>query len=296
MFKFVNFCYLFLTIAAASSSHCEDYKIDVSEDSDGKDTRARPGEFNMLWIWIVAASLFFIGILISIVRDIVPRPPRGDTEDRYSSGESKQIIRFFLEEYLVTGWLFTKLEPRFSVTARWCLIFSIIFTEMLITGALYKNDSRSAGDYDKFKDLDIGYSVVSTAIAFIAYLVAYGLLVTHDNNSSGAHRYRRCFGYFFAGILFGVTTIFVFVFTYQMNDNHDDNYSGLVTNWMKAFGLSLLLEMLVSENIRITTTAILIWAHRYDPEDPLPTSIEMTVTDRYQRHEKQRLSQDEYYD
>ena len=88
------------------------------EDCIGKDTRTILGEFSMIWVWISASFLFFFGLIISIIRDIIPSQPRTDTSDRYETGESRNIARFLIEEYLVTGWIVSKTQRRFSNTSR----------------------------------------------------------------------------------------------------------------------------------------------------------------------------------
>ena len=54
----------------------------------------------------------------------------------------------------------------------------------------------------------------------------------------------------------------------------------MVNDWLKSFGYCVLLEMLVSENIRIVCRAILIWAKRFDPEEVLHTNIELSSIER----------------
>lgn len=165
---------------------------------------------------------------------------------------------------------------------------------MLVTGALYQRDDRSYDDYNSFDKIDIGYSCAACTIAFFVYLILYGLLVSNERQNSTAHRYRRMFGYVISLIIIIATMIFVFVFTYEVNDKNEKDYSDKILIWIKSFGLSLLIEILVSENIRLMTTAILIWAHKYDSDDHLPTSIELTTTDRINRPGKKRSYEDEF--
>ena len=91
---------------------------------------------------------------------------------------------------------------------------------------------------------------------------------------------RKLIGFVLVGIIFFICLIFVFVFTYQIHDDTDVNYTNMVNDWLKSFGYCVLLEMLVSENIRIVCRAILIWAKRFDPEEVLHTNIELSSIER----------------
>lgn len=256
------------------------YPISPGGDCIGRDTRTVLGEFSMIWLWIALTVVFFFGFIISVIRDIIPRPKRSDTSDRYFTGESRNVVRFLIEEYLITGWMVSKTEKRFSNTARWALITTIIYTEMLITGALYERDYSNPSS---FTSRDFVYGMVSTAITFFFYLVGYYLLVNRE--SDGKFSIRHLFGYIFTGIMTASCLIFVFVFTYQVHDDVNVNYTNLVDHWLSAFGYSILLEALVSENIRIITRAILIWSKKFNPEEALPTIMEMPSMDRRKDYE-----------
>lgn len=251
------------------------YSIDPGSDCVGKDTRTVLGEFSMIWIWIAVTISFIFGLIISIIRDIVPRPQRTDTSERYYTGESKSIIRFLIEEYLLTGWIVSKNQRRFTNTSRWCIIILIIYTEMFITGAFYERDYENPQD---FVSRDFIYGLIATVITFFFYLSSYYLLVIRLDDYRIT--IKRIAGYALVGIMSLVCLIFVFIFTYQMHDDTDVNYTRLVDHWLSAFGYSLLMEVLVSENIRIVTRAVLIWSKRFNPEEPMQTNIEMSYVEK----------------
>lgn len=251
------------------------YPIDPGSECKGKDTRTVLGEFSMVWIWIALTVFFIFGLIVSIIRDIMPKIPRTDVAERYYTGESRNIARFIIEEYLVTGWFVSKTEWRFTNTSRWCLILLIVYTDMLITGILYEQDYDNP---DNFKSRDFVYGFVSTMITFLFYLVAYFLLRIREKHEE--FLWRKVFGFVFTALVFIVTTIFVFVFTYKVHDDHDQDFTRLVDHWMSAFGYSMLLEVLISENIRLLTRTVIIWSKKMLPEEPMQTNIELSSIER----------------
>ena len=261
------------------------YPISPGGDCIGSDTRTVLGEFGMVWVWIPITFLFFFGFTISVVRDIIPRPDRTDNSDRYFTGESRNLARFFLEEYLLTGWFVTKFQKRFTNTSRWCLITTIIYTDMLITGLLYQRDYSNP---DAFQSRDFVFGMVSTAITFSVYLIQYLCLVIRQPGDSC--NWRHFIGYGITGAITAACLIFVFVFTYKAHDDTNTDHTNLINHWLAAFGYALLLEMLVSENVRLITRGILIWTKRFDPDEPLPTLVEQEI-EMYQRPNK-RIEED----
>jgi hypothetical protein len=251
------------------------YPIDPDSSCNGRDTRTVLGEFSMIWMWISLTTVSVFGLIISIIRDIVPKQARTDNLDRYHTGESKSICRFMVEEYLLSGWFVTKTQNRFTVTSRWCLIIQIIFTNILITGILYDQDYD---DPNNFKSRDLVYGFVSTFITFLFYLIGYFLLRIRFENEG--FLWRKAFGFAYTGVMYSVCTIFVFVFTYKIHDDTDTDFTRLVDHWMGAFGYSMLFEVLISENARVVTRAGIIWSKRFDPEEPMQTNIELSAIER----------------
>ena len=88
---------LFLLLRGAEASiyrDCDDFSYDFDSNCTGEDTETVMGEIGSIWAWLIVSIIFFIGFLISMIRDVVPRPPRSETADRYLSGESKSIFLF----------------------------------------------------------------------------------------------------------------------------------------------------------------------------------------------------------
>jgi len=266
---------LLLCLVTAKRKECSDFEIEIKEDQLGEDTRIKFSEFNMLWFWLSLSVVFFFGSLISVIRDTVPRPIRGDIHNRYPSGESKEIIRYFLEEYLITGWLVPKERyMRFSNTARWALIFTIVYSELLVTGIFYERDSRDLDNMKDFEEEDLVYSVLSCLIGFVFYLVGYFLLVNTFEVKGSFQRYKHCFGYLFVGLNITSSAVLVFVYVYRVLAEEDKDYSGLVGLWVECFSLTLLFEVLVSENVRLIARTLILWSRKTDTADN--SVVEMT--------------------
>jgi peptidoglycan/LPS O-acetylase OafA/YrhL len=151
---------------------------------------------------------------------------------------------------------------------------------MLITGILYDQDYE---DPNTFKSRDFVYGFVSMIITSLFYLIGYFLLRIREKDEG--FLWRKVFGYVFVGLMFGICTIFVFVFTYKVHDDTDTDFTRLVDHWMAAFGYSMLLEVLVSENIRVLTRTAILWSKRFDPEEPMQTNIELSSIDRHKAYE-----------
>lgn len=252
------------------------YPIDPDSECTGKDTRTVLGEFSMIWIWISLTVTFIFGLMISVIRDIMPKIPRTDVSNRFYTGESRNIGRFIIEEGLLTGWIVSKTEWRFTYTSRWCLILLIVYTDMLMTGILYQRDYDSP---DEFKSRDFVYGFVSMMITFSFFLISYFLLRIREKDEG--FLWRKIFGFIFVALMAIICTIFIFVFTYQVHDDNDQDYTRLVDHWMSAFGYSMLLEVLISENIRLITRAVLIWSKKVSSEEPIQTNIELSSIERH---------------
>lgn len=215
---------LFLLKGAKASLYrdCDDFSYDFDSDCTGEDTETVMGEIGSIWAWLIVSIIFFIGFLISMIRDVVPRPPRGDVAERYPTGESKSIFVFVMvrniqEEYLITGWFLSKPKPRFSFKGRWCLIFVIIYTELLMVGVFYNTDSRDSIDFDEYDSIDYAYAIFSVCIAFAVYLITYVLLVHKENESWLSKTWRTGLGYFFVAVIVTLCSVFIIVVTYDFD-------------------------------------------------------------------------------
>jgi hypothetical protein len=261
-----------LLLFAVGAAGCS-YSIEIGAECVGKDTRTVMGEFTMVWIWIVLTVLSLACLLISIIRDIVPRPVRTDISERYDTGESRNVVRFMVEEYLMTGWVVSKTQKRFSSTGRWSLIMLIIYSEIFVSALLYGNNYD---DPKEFNNKDFLYGMVCTVIGFLYYLIGYYLLLLRDKDK----RWRYVLGYILVTVNFILATSFLFVYTYKFHTNTDLDYTHLVNGWASCFGYSILLEFLISENIRLIARAVIIWSNKFDPDEPMHTNIELSSIER----------------
>jgi hypothetical protein len=51
---------------------CGDYEYSDEVDCTGEDTESAIGQFSSLWLWIIFTVVFFFGLMISWVRDVLP--------------------------------------------------------------------------------------------------------------------------------------------------------------------------------------------------------------------------------
>ena len=246
-----------LTCAGAQA---KDYELKVDTQCIQEDRETVWSEFTTLYVWLLISTLFFFGLLISIVRDEVPRPARGEPGPRYHSGESSNVCLFILEEYMLTGWCIPKPRKRFSNTARWCILFSNIYIELLAVGVFYKEDYRESIDFEKYEKRDYAYAIFATLLAFFSYIVAYLLLVKAKGESALSEYIRHALGYLYVSAIVVVCSAFTIYFTNDIRSQHDKDYGDMVRFWLFGFLLALAFEFVVSENIRLLGRVILLCA------------------------------------
>ena len=249
-------------LLCSAGVHSKEYQLTVSDTCTRQDTETIWSEFTTLYVWLLICFLFFFGLLISMVRDVVPRPPRGEPGPRHLSGESSNVCLFVLEEYLLTGWFIPKPTKRFSNTARWCILFSNIYIELLAVGVFYKEDYRKSMDFGKYQKRDYAYAIFATLLAFGNYLVAYLLLVNAKEESDISERIRHALGYMYVGAVVAVCSAFTIYFTDEIRSQHDKNNEDMVRFWLFGFLLALAFEFIISENIRLFGRVFLLWAQR----------------------------------
>lgn len=272
---------MWTAVLLATAVCAKDYEIEVSDTCTREDTETIWTEFTTLYVWMLICFLFFFGLLISVVRDVVPRPPRGEPSPRYPSGESSNICLFVVEEYLLTGWFIPKPKRRFSNSARWCILFSNIYIELLAVGVFYKEDYRDSIDFDKYEKRDYAYAIFAALLAFGNYLVAYLLLVNMQRDEAMSQQIRHALGFLYVGAVVAVCSAFTIYFTDDIRSQHDKNNEDMVRFWLFGFLLALAFEFLISENVRLFGRILILWAQ--SSTNIRLKELEMTAVDESQR-------------
>lgn len=251
---------------------CDDYDVGDPASCNGKDTQTVMTDFQILYIWLILSVVFFIGLLLSMIRDVVPVHYGSDVEPRYHSGESIRGVKYIFEECLLTGWCFKKPNARFTYIGRWCLFFSTFFVEMLMLGVFYYVNKTSS-DLSDYGSVDYGYAFLAALAGFIHYLVCYVLLVKMKGEVQSNAWPRTAIGYIYIFVSYSLSTSFIFWLTYEFYDNDDDD-DGVVDFWMVGFAVTSLIELTISEYIRMGSRALMIWAQK-DAVPATDTSIEL---------------------
>lgn len=251
---------MWLLVLLCAVAEAKEYELKVKTQCTEEDTETVWTEFTTLYVWLSISALFFFGLLISLVRDAVPRPPRGEPGPRYHSGESSNICLFVIEEYMLTGWFIPKPKKRFSNTARWCILFSNIYIELLAVGVFYKEDYRDSIDFDKYEKRDYAYAIFATLLAFFSYIVAYLLLVNSRGEADLSEKIRHTLGYMYVAAIVAVCSAFTIYFTSDIRSQNDKSYGDMVQFWLFGFLLALAFEFIISENIRLLGRIIILCA------------------------------------
>jgi hypothetical protein len=72
-------------------------------------------DFQILYIWLILSIAFFIGLMLSMIREVVPVHYGVDIEPRHQSGEAVSTGRYFLEEGLLTGGASRSVQPASTI-------------------------------------------------------------------------------------------------------------------------------------------------------------------------------------